>query len=230
MNISEIFYSLQGEGALTGMPSVFIRLSGCNLRCSWCDTKYASWHPETEQRTIDAIIEEVQTHNCKYVVITGGEPTLQPETIELTRQLKALDKHITIESNGTIFSEGLLCDLLSLSPKLSHSVADSTEHPNESALQEEQRIQLGALRNWIDQYNYQLKFVVQSPEDIHEIQDLLEEIDRSVPPDHVLLMPEGTDSETLLERSPDLIDACKKYGYRYCSRLHIDLFGNTRMT
>lgn len=230
MNISEIFYSLQGEGILTGVPSVFIRVSGCNLRCAWCDTQYASWHPEIESMSLDAILQEVESYPCNHVVISGGEPTLQPELIELTTRLKALGKHITMESNGTTYREGLVCDLLSLSPKLSHSISDPQTFPVESAMQSTRRIQIEALQSWIDQYNYQLKFVVMSAKDIQEIQTLLKQLARPVPAERVLLMPEGVDSKTLLKRSPEIIAACKQFGYRYCTRLHIDLFGNTRGT
>jgi len=200
------------------------------LRCSWCDTKYASWYPETELYDLDRVLERVESYSCKHIVISGGEPTLQPELVELTVRLKALGKHITIESNGTTYRAGVVCDLLSLSPKLSHSIADAREFPRESQIQSERRIQLDALRNWIDHYAFQLKFVVTCKADVNEIQILLHEIDRPVPAERILLMPEGTDTATLLKRSPEIIEACKEFGYRYCTRLHIDLFGNTRNT
>lgn len=230
MKITEVFYSIQGEGILTGMPSVFIRLAGCNLRCSWCDTKYASWYPETEPWDMDAILDFVKSSNTSYAVITGGEPTIQEDLVELTTELKLLKKHITIESNGTNYREGIKCDLISLSPKLAHSVADVTEFPDESRIQSERRINIESLRNWIDNYDYQLKFVVSSFEDVHEIQGLLKELDREIPPDKVLLMPEGVDTKTILSRSEVVVGACTEFGYRYCCRLHVDLFGNSRGT
>ena len=100
MWISEIFYSLQGEGELTGVPSVFIRFAGCNLRCSWCDTKYASWTPEGTHLSMDEILAEVERHPAAHVVLTGGEPMIAKELPDLASRLRAGGKHITIETGG----------------------------------------------------------------------------------------------------------------------------------
>src|ERR1700742_3220596 len=86
LKISEIFYSIQGEGGLVGVPSVFVRASGCNLRCTWCDTPYTSWNPEGSNRTIAEIVEEVRRHPAKHVVLTGGEPMMFAESVELTKE------------------------------------------------------------------------------------------------------------------------------------------------
>ena len=88
MRISETFYSLQGEGRLAGTPSVFIRTSGCNLRCVWCDTPYTSWRPEGPSWPIDRILRAVEKHPTRHVVITGGEPLLAGEIEILTQELK----------------------------------------------------------------------------------------------------------------------------------------------
>src|SRR3954467_3471660 len=116
MLISEIFYSLQGEGELIGVPSVFVRTSGCNLRCNWCDTPYASWSPEGTQRGIEEIVAEVRGHPARHVVLTGGEPMIAKGIRELAAELKRLNYHITIETAATIAPEGIACDLASLSP------------------------------------------------------------------------------------------------------------------
>ncbi|HZA53824.1 MAG TPA: 7-carboxy-7-deazaguanine synthase QueE, partial [Candidatus Udaeobacter sp.] len=113
MRISEIFYSIQGEGRLIGVPSVFIRTSGCNLRCVWCDTPYTSWRPEGKDWTIKEILCEVRKYPSRYVVITGGEPLLAPEIEGLTMALKRTGAHITVETAGTIFKP-VACDLVSL--------------------------------------------------------------------------------------------------------------------
>lgn len=126
MRISEIFYSIQGEGELTGVPSVFIRTSGCNLRCRWCDTPYASWNPEGEERSIDSILEEVQKHPARHCVLTGGEPMIARGIHELAAALRADGLHITIETAGTIPPSDIACDLASLSPKLSNSTPNAT--------------------------------------------------------------------------------------------------------
>src|SRR5450759_5962099 len=97
MLISEIFYSLQGEGMLTGVPSVFVRTSGCNLRCNWCDTPYASWNPEGKTRTVAQIVAAVQSHPmARHVVLTGGEPMIAKDIAKLAEELKKLGYHITV--------------------------------------------------------------------------------------------------------------------------------------
>src|SRR5437879_196661 len=100
MKIAEIFYSIQGEGILTGVPSVFVRTSGCNLRCQWCDTPYTSWNPEGRDMTQDEILAEVRAHHPSHVVVTGGEPMIAPGIVELTREL---GMHVTIETAGTVY-------------------------------------------------------------------------------------------------------------------------------
>src|SRR5439155_4255172 len=102
MKIAEIFYSIQGEGSLAGVPSVFVRTSGCNLRCSWCDTPYTSWRPEGKPQSIPEVLQAVRDYNCDHVVVTGGEPMIVPEMPDFTEALRAEGKHITIETAGTV--------------------------------------------------------------------------------------------------------------------------------
>src|SRR5271167_4783176 len=103
MKISEIFYSIQGEGKRAGVPSVFVRASGCNLRCTWCDTPYASWNPEGEDQSIDRIVAAVKSHGARDVVVTGGEPMIMPEIVQLCARLKDAAHFITIETAATVF-------------------------------------------------------------------------------------------------------------------------------
>lgn len=231
MRISEIFHSIQGEGELTGVPSVFVRTSGCNLRCSWCDTPYASWNPVGEEMTVESIVERVLAYSCAHVVLTGGEPMIAKGIHDLAARLKKAGNHITIETAGTIAPDGIACDLASLSPKLANSTP-SVELAGASWVErhEKTRLQPEILRQWIDSYPFQLKFVVSDQSQLAEIKNLLLFLDRSVPPSKTLLMPEGVTLEALGARRDWLIDACKRDGYRYCQRLHIDLFGNTRGT
>ena len=228
MKISELFFSIQGEGELTGVPSVFVRTSGCNLRCRWCDTKYASWKPEGENVTINDLLEKVCSYPARHVVISGGEPMIAKGIKDFTRLLKESGKHITIETAGTIAPNGIQCDLASLSPKLS----DST--PKEGGISKEwidrheaKRLDYGILSEWVNLYNFQLKFVVSKEEEIKEIQNVITRIEGKILPEKVLLMPEGIDPDTLRSRYDLLINLCKENGYRFCNRLHIDLFGNT---
>ena len=228
MKIAEIFFSIQGEGELTGVPSVFVRTSGCNLRCRWCDTKYASWKPEGENVTINDLLDKVCSYPARHVVISGGEPMIAKGIKEFTHLLKESGKHITIETAGTISPNGIQCDLASLSPKLSDSTPKEGEINKEWIdRHESKRLDYGILSEWVNSYNFQLKFVVSKEEEIKEIQNVIRRIDGKILPQKVLLMPEGIDPDTLRSRYDLLIDLCKENGYRLCHRLHIDLFGNT---
>ena len=228
MKISELFFSIQGEGELTGVPSVFVRTSGCNLRCRWCDTKYASWKPEGENVTINDLLEKVCSYPARHVVISGGEPMIAKGIKDFTRLLKESGKHITIETAGTIAPNGIQCDLASLSPKLSDSTPKEGDINKEWIdRHESKRLDYYILNEWVNSYNFQLKFVVSKEEEIKEIQNVISRIKGKILPEKVLLMPEGIDPDTLRSRYDLLIDLCKENGYRFCNRLHIDLFGNT---
>ena len=231
MLISEIFYSLQGEGELTGVPSVFVRTSGCNLRCSWCDTPYASWNPEGDARSVAKIVAEVQGHaTARHVVLTGGEPMIAKEIRALAAELKKIGRHITIETAATVAPEGIACDLASLSPKLLNSAPDPVEHSAWRKKHEATRWQPEVVRAWIDAYAYQFKFVVARPEDIEEMEHMLAALHREIPRHKVLLMPEATSLEKMRSRSGWLGELCKARGYRYAHRLHLELYGNQRGT
>ena len=230
MLISEIFHSLQGEGELAGVPSVFIRTSGCNLRCNWCDTPYASWQPEGRQMSVEEIVAEAKTHPAKHVVLTGGEPMIAPEIHELAFQLQDERFHITIETASTVPPRGIACDLASLSPKLAHSAPDARLDDTWRARHEALRWQPEVVASWVAAGNYQLKFVVGAERDIAEIEAMMAETGCAVPPSKILLMPEGTTVETLRAKSGWLGELCKARGYRYAPRLHIELYGNRRGT
>ncbi len=115
--IAETFDSIQGEGSLLGTPSFFIRTAGCNLRCTWCDTPYASWDAAGDQRSVASLVEEVQRSGRKHVVLTGGEPLMFPGLVELNDALRASGCHVTVETAGTL-ELPLTCDLLSCSPQI----------------------------------------------------------------------------------------------------------------
>lgn len=231
MRISEIFYSLQGEGQLTGVPSVFVRTSGCNLRCRWCDTPYASWRPEGRERSLNEILAEIKQTPARHVVLTGGEPMLAKDLPELAARLRAAGYHITIETAGTIAPGGIACDLASLSPKLANSTPSVEEAGEAWATRHEQtRWQPEVLRAWAADYTVQWKFVIANEADLVEAQEMLGKSGITPTPHNVLLMPEGIDPTTLRSRYPLLIEACKQNGYRLSPRLHIDWFGNQRGT
>ena len=229
MRIAEIFHSIQGEGRLAGVPSVFIRTSGCNLRCQWCDTPYASWKPEGPEISVEEILRKVSDWNCRHVVLTGGEPMIAPELPTLATELHKAGKHITIETAATVSPQGISCDLASLSPKLSNSTPPVGLDPAWSRKHEETRLRPDVIAEWIKNYDFQVKFVVSSEKDLKEIKDLFLHLP-PVPLDRILLMPEGTDTKTLASRTPWLLEICKREGFRFCPRLQIELYGHTRGT
>lgn len=227
LRIAEIFASVQGEGIWAGVPSVFVRTSGCNLRCAWCDTPYASWTPEGPVRAVAEIYEEVARHGIEHVVLTGGEPMLFDPIEDLAEICRRRGHTITIETAGTVYRD-LPCDLLSISPKLSHS---TPEDPKWRDRHEAARLDLDVLRRLIEGYPHQLKFVVnpEAGDDLGEIEALLSQLP-PVRPQHVLLMPEGVDSETLHRRARLLVGPCMARNWRLAPRMHIDLFGNKKGT
>lgn len=231
MRISETFFSVQGEGRLAGVPSVFLRTSGCNLRCTWCDTPYASWQPEGREMSVAEIVAEVDSFPTRFCVVTGGEPMIARGMRELLASFRAAGKHITIETAGTIPPDGVECDLASLSPKLRHStppveLAGQAWHDRH----EQTRWQPGVVRAWCERYEHQLKFVVATEEDCAEVEGMLEEAGVDTAPENVLLMPEGKTVEGLHAASLQVVEWCKQRGWRYCPRIHVDLYGNTRGT
>lgn len=221
MKIAELFYSIQGEGSLAGTPSCFIRTSGCNLRCAWCDTPYTSWQPEGRELAPDEIADFVKAHPARHVVVTGGEPMIAPEIVPLTERLRELGLHITIETAGTVFQPAA-CDLMSISPKLSNS----TPEGRWAAQHERLRINPPVLRDLMARYEYQLKFVIARREDLDEVRPLAASLNAD--PARVILMPEGTERDLLRERGVWLAEICKAEGFRFSPRLHIELYGNHR--
>ena len=226
MNIREIFYSIQGEGKLVGIPSVFIRTSGCNLRCVWCDTPDTSWSAEGTEYDVNAILDKLADFPTEYVVVTGGEPMIAKGIGKLTTELRDQGYHITIETAATVYHD-VVCDLASLSPKLENSTPWTREGGRLADAHERNRLNLDVIRKFIaTASDYQLKFVVDHPGDLAEIDLLLSRIG-NVNPSDVLLMPQGVSREELDKKRTWVADLCKSRGFRYCPRLHIELYGNT---
>jgi 7-carboxy-7-deazaguanine synthase len=229
MKISEIFYSVQGEGKRSGVPSVFVRASGCNLRCTWCDTPYASWNPEGQEQSVEQICSAVKAYGARDVVVTGGEPLIMPEIMELCSRLKEAGHFITIETAATVF-EPIAVDLASLSPKLSNSTPTERDGGRFAIAHDRQRLNLPVIQQLIDHApDFQLKFVVNNDRDLLEIDAILSALKNWQPAD-VMLMPEGIDGQTLSSRADWIVGICKRRGFRFCPRLHIALFGNKRGT
>lgn len=230
--ISETFVSIQGEGKLTGTPSWFCRLSGCNLRCTWCDTPYASWNPEKTDRTIESLVTEAVGSGVRHAVLTGGEPMIFKGLVPLSNALAKAGMHITIETAGTVTLPGVSCHLMSISPKLANSTPiDDPRDPAGTWAQrhEQRRLNFEALNALIASTpDRQLKFVVSGPDDLPEIEVVLAKL-RGYAPHDVMLMPEGI---TVPDNAAIqwVIDECMQRGWSYCPRIHIQLFGDTRGT
>ena len=231
MRILEIYQSKQGEGIWTGQPSVFVRFLGCPLRCRFCDTDYAQFDPE--ESGVGAFLAPEEIVGCillldlPHVVLTGGEPMVSPKIVTLTKLLKEFDCQITIETSG-IFFHPVACDLMSISPKLRNTIpldGDSSvisEHSRERSKPE-------IVQQLILRYNYQLKFVVDSENDLHEVDEYLTDL-HGIVPSRVLLMPQAVDVETMYQKAEWIEPFCIERGYRYCPRMQLVWYGNKRGT
>lgn len=224
----EIFASLQGEGPSAGRPSTFVRLSRCNLTCVWCDTAY-TWRftgPDAFDRKANqlALSEEdtadrIRALGQDRLVVTGGEPLLQaPALAKMVARLPAM--HIEIETNGTVAPPPALDALVhqyNVSPKLAHSgnLAALALIPERLAM-------------FAADPRAFFKFVIAEPADLAEVLALRDAY--SIAPDRLFVMPEGTDSATLRDRSCWLAAAAMDHGFRFSDRLHIHLYGDTRGT
>ena len=226
MRISEIFYSIQGEGRLSGVPSAFIRTSGCNLRCVWCDTPYTSWSPDGKEMTLEEILHAIESYPLRHVVLTGGEPLLSHEIEELSVRLKDAGAHVTIETAATIFKP-VSCDLVSMSPKLSNSTPWQKQNGRFATMHEQHRLNYNVVQQFIDSYDYQLKFVVDREQDLVEVRQIVDAL-KNVDNSRVLIMAQARNRRQLHQKSRWIVELCKQFGYGYSPRLHIELYGNRR--
>ena len=228
MRIAEIYRSIQGEGLLTGVPSVFARASGCNLRCWFCDTPYTSWRPEGHDMTVDEIVAHVEEWDTEHVVITGGEPMLFAELIPLCTRLREIGRHITIETAGTLYLPAS-CDLMSISPKFASSAPAAALHPRWHRRHERERHRPEVIRRLVAEYEYQVKFVIDTPADLDDVAGYLAEFPEMAR-QRVLLMPQGTDQQQLDARAEWLRPYCETEGLVFCPRKQIEWFGPVRGT
>ena len=208
MQVSEIFYTIQGEGTNVGKPAVFLRLSGCHLRCTWCDTKY-TWELNSGKKMSTAeVIKELKKFPCQHLIITGGEPLIQQSAI--TELVKKLPEYfIEIETSGSLPSFiNQHVDQYNCSPKLSNS--------------QNKKITLHPLPPEKTFY----KFVVSEPKNVEEIKKFIKK--NKLPQDRVILMPEGIKKRELEQRTKWLVEICKKENLRFSPRLHINIWGNKR--
>lgn len=231
----EIFFSLQGEGKNLGAPSVFVRLSRCNLYCSWCDTPYTwnwsgtSFRHDAEQKydmaaqtlelSASDVASQVAAWACRRVVLTGGEPLLQAlECAELTRALLAHDPRyaVEIETNGTLVPPLELDAVVR-----QYTVSAKLEN---SGVERALRLRREALEFFARSEKAVFKFVVAGAADVEQVSALV--TGHGIDPDRVYLMPQASDAARLRELAPSVAEVCKSSGYRFSDRLHIHLFGN----
>lgn len=229
MRIAEVYSSIQGEGQYAGTPSVFVRTSGCNLRCWFCDTPFTSWQPEGPQVSVTALLRQVAEFSIEHVVLTGGEPLLQPDSVGLCEQLLAAGHFVTIETAGTVFRPAP-ASLMSISPKLANSspaYASNASATRWTSRHERARANRDVIRRLIQSSAYQFKFVVDRPTDLVEVQDYLADWP-DVPGERVWLMPQARTRTELEARSQWLAAEAQRCGYRFSSRWQIAQFDNQR--
>jgi len=223
-----IFYTVQGEGITMGEPVVFLRLYGCNLHCSYCDTPY-TWGKDTDLKiglgitliTLEKLAKDIEKlwpkTNKKYktLVITGGEPLLQKEAIDNLMKLLP-DWFVEIETNGTIMPTKKQLEecQFNCSPKLSNSGND------------EIRIN-GKVLKVINKNDSQFKFVIRNEEDVKEIErDFIKPY--KLDTEKIILMPEGVSVKELRKHALAVVDICLEKGYRLLDRLQINIWGKKR--
>lgn len=223
MFIAETYEAPQGEGPWAGTVSLFIRTSGCNLRCWFCDTPYTSWEPEGEQRSLEELEAMVHRSSAEHVVITGGEPMLAAQLTELTEICRAAGRVITIETAGTV-DRSVECDLMAISPKRPNS-APEDEHWR--VRHEQTRHQPAVVRSLLERYDSILKFVIDSEADVADVSVYLQEIGEARA-DQVWLMPQARTKEQLAAQSGWVQAAAAQQGFRYSPRLHVELHGDVR--
>lgn len=246
--------TIQGEGKMAGVPVLFVRTAGCNLRCMWnlpngevslCDTPSASFDTRGEKRMAIETVKKIILNNMgkmNHLVISGGEPFIQAKgLVSLISELK--DErifHISIETNGTIFNEELVNSIhfFSISPKLKNAVPtkeklDKTRAtiPFDPKHVEQARINIHAIQSIIDHCrqtpgkDFQLKFVVQNHDELQEIEDTFLSQLTNWNPDDVVLMPLGSTPDEMKQTRMLTIEAAIERGWRYSPRLQINYFG-----
>jgi 7-carboxy-7-deazaguanine synthase len=226
LKLSEIFESLQGEGVSTGTPTVFVRLAQCNLHCTWCDTKYTwdftryNYDDEVREQSTADVASAVNASATRHLVLTGGEPLLQQHALASFFELLAPDILVEVETNGTLAPTPVTLARVNhwnVSPKLS-SAGDP----------EAIRLRPAVLLALRDAGRSYLKLVVESDADYAEADALVQEL--SWPRERVLFMPQATDREMLRARSLPVAEAARARGFRFSSRLHLELWGGRRGT
>ena len=217
MRINEFFYSLQGEGQLAGVPSVFIRIAGCPLRCRWCDTAHARDFQAGTEYDAPSLLSQAVQYPTRHLVVTGGEPMAQQGLAMFLKMFSDAGYLITLETAAPQYIPDLPIHLVSISPKLAN-----TSDPNFPVAQTD-RLNIAAIRSLIERYRYQLKFVVDGPQDLDDIADCIEHLG-PVDPERIYLMPQAARRDAYIEKSVWLAEYCLQAGFRFSPRLHVMLY------
>ena len=212
-----------------GVPSLFVRTSGCPLRCEWCDTKYSSWAPEGEQEDVDELTTYCGKHPASHIVITGGEPCMFAGQVgHMLFQLQSrYGKVVTVETSGALGEVGLSPDLWSVSPKLA-SAAPVAGPERDLHLRNNDLSHMAAFQRRTLHSRVQFKFVMSSEADVAEVEKLVGE--HKLLPQFVWAMPEGRTKDEVLTRGAWLAEVCKERGWNLCLRQQILIWGNRRGT
>jgi 7-carboxy-7-deazaguanine synthase len=231
-----VFYTLQGEGTYAGHPSLFIRTSGCNLRCAWrnpdgqitrCDTPYSSFSPEKNPIEIGELKRIIAQYPSNvHIVITGGEPMMHKNLDGIITFARVRGHSVTIETNGTLYWENG-ANHFSISPKLSTSSSD----PDHGLKHEERRMNFASMASIIKNHDYQFKFVYNTPADVEEILNIRENLMALTGINinqNIWLMPQGTTDFQFNSKAEEIWEVCKKYGWKYTDRLHIRTYGQKK--
>lgn len=211
--VVDIFRSIQGEGGLAGVPSVFVRLAGCPIRCPWCDTQYAWTAKEHPQYTVRQIVDQVHALDDAHVVLTGGEPLIHRYAGDLIDALSPAGRHVTVETAGVVYRK-FTCQLVSISPKLPGAL-------NRRSCTETFKPRV--IRRLVDQGKQaQIKFVAGKHAHVVEILRACERLtflDRA----QMMLMPLARTRSVYLRTAPKVARWALKYGFRFSPRLQLTL-------
>ena len=224
MQINEIFKSIQGEGPNFGKPAIFLRTAQCNLKCTWCDTKYTcdwknyDYTKEVKEMTLEEIKERILDLEIKHLVITGGEPLLQQDDLADLLSFLKPDFYVEIETNCTILPNKMLTDLVdqwNVSPKTENSGNPLELYENDECYY-----------FFANQENCFFKYVVENESDIPEIKKFVTKY--NIPENRVQLMTQASTKEEISAREKSISELAKANNFLFSPRLHVAMWGAQR--
>ncbi|MDP6303005.1 MAG: 7-carboxy-7-deazaguanine synthase QueE [Candidatus Nitrosopelagicus sp.] len=224
MQVNEIFKSIQGEGPNFGKPAIFLRTAQCNLKCTWCDTKYTwdwknyDFQKEVKEMTTDEVKDAISALEIKHLVITGGEPLLQQDDLADLLSFLKPDFYVEVETNCTILPNKMLTDLVdqwNVSPKTKNS-----GNPLELCENNE------CYYFFANQKNCFFKYVVENETDIPEIKKFVTKY--KIPEKRVQLMAQASTKEEISMREKSISELAKSHNFEFSPRLHVAMWGSQR--